>query len=53
MRGFQPVETLLRATALFTVWRNRDHALPRLGGAGEILLAECADDALVQQRLEM
>ena len=53
MRGFQPVETLLRAAAFLARRRDRNDALPRLGRAREILLAERADDALVEQRLEM
>src|SRR4029453_5003418 len=53
MRRLQTVESPLRGLAPRAVGPHPDHLLPRLRGAVEILLAECADDADVQQRLRV
>ena len=46
-------EPALRRLRFRTVRRKFDDLLPRLGRAGQILLAERQDDALVQQRLRV
>src|SRR4029450_8506830 len=53
MRRLQTVECPLRGLPFRAVGRERDHLLPRFRGAIEILLAERADDADVQQRLRV
>ena len=53
MGRFQSVQPLLGASSFFTGRRDRHDPLPRFGGAFQILLAERADDALIEQGLEM
>ena len=53
MRRPDAFEALFRARRFLAVRRHLDHALPRLRGAFEILLAPGADDADVEQRLRM
>ena len=51
VRGLDAFERLRRRARLLGSGRDGQHALPRLGGPLEVLLAEGADDAHVQQRL--
>ena len=51
--GREAVERLPGLPAFQALRRDLDEPLPDLGGALEILLAECAHDAQVQQRLRV
>src|SRR6187551_3228510 len=53
LRALDVLEALLRRQAFRRRRREIDDLLPCLAGAREILLAECPDDADIQQRLDV
>src|SRR5206468_1908047 len=53
MRGAQTIESFSGNFGFLGVRTELDHALPRLLGAVEVLLAEGANDADIQERLRV